>query len=360
MRSIIRSFLPAVSVFISVTLAVFGCQEQPLSSLDRAKRAVQAASDSGAVQYAESHYRQAEKLLKDGRLEIAHQNGRLAPLRDYRMADSLLALAYVTAGKATEEAKYRVDSLRSYATANHEALRTELGSWRQALDGSLKMYSAERYWSAAEMAVNMADKLIRKAEFAEAILTVSKGRRTLLELGQVLAEYDNDAAQKIKIWRRWVQETIDESRRDKNTVLIVDKSDHKLYIVEAGRLTHTYPCELGYNSARQKFFSGDGATPEGKYRVTVVKNHGSKFYKALLINYPNDNDRKRFAQNKARGIISQNARIGGLIEIHGEGGSNQDWTDGCVALTNANMDHLMPHVRVGTPVTIVRRSDRWP
>lgn len=110
----------------------------------------------------------------------------------------------------------------------------------------------------------------------------------------------------------------------------------------------------------KKLFAGDAATPEGKYKVVRARHTGSSFYKALSLDYPNEHDRKRFEENKRRGIISHKARIGGNIEIHGEGGKNRDWTEGCVALTNADMDHIMKYVSVGTPVTIVRKSDQWP
>ncbi|KPJ65286.1 MAG: hypothetical protein AMJ89_05265 [candidate division Zixibacteria bacterium SM23_73] len=164
----------------------------------------------------------------------------------------------------------------------------------------------------------------------------------------------------MSIWRRWVQETLAESRIKGTYAIIVDKSMRKTYLVHAGKLMHAYNCELGYNSAHNKLFAGDGATPEGKYQVSAVKSHGSKYYKALLINYPNQMDKKRFEENKRKGIISPNAHIGGFIEIHGEGGKNKDWTDGCVALTNSEMDHIMQYATVGTPVTIIRRSDLWP
>ncbi len=83
-------------------------------------------------------------------------------------------------------------------------------------------------------------------------------------------------------------------------------------------------------------------------------NHGqSKYYRALLLDYPNDADRERFAAAQRRGEIPRDARIGGLIEIHGEGGRGQNWTEGCVALSNRDIDDLFPRVSVGTPVTIV-------
>ena len=72
-----------------------------------------------------------------------------------------------------------------------------------------------------------------------------------------------------------------------------------------------------------------------------------------MINYPNDEDRKNFLEARQKGWIPRRSRLGGLIEIHGEGGRKEDWTLGCVALRNPDMDRLFEQVQVGTPVTIV-------
>jgi lipoprotein-anchoring transpeptidase ErfK/SrfK len=77
------------------------------------------------------------------------------------------------------------------------------------------------------------------------------------------------------------------------------------------------------------------------------------YYKALLLDYPNADDRRAFARARRAGEVSAGTGIGGLIEIHGEGGLGRDWTKGCVALTNADIDDLFQRVDVGTPVTIV-------
>ncbi len=99
---------------------------------------------------------------------------------------------------------------------------------------------------------------------------------------------------------------------------------------------------------------GNKATPEGLYRITK-KFEGSKtkYYKALLLNYPNDEDKARFKDEIARGSLPLDATIGGLIEIHGSGGKGIDWTEGCVALTDKEMDLIFKITKVGTPVTIV-------
>ncbi|MCB9069627.1 MAG: hypothetical protein H6629_17725 [Calditrichae bacterium] len=60
----------------------------------------------------------------------------------------------------------------------------------------------------------------------------------------------------------------------------------------------------------------------------------------MLINYPNELDRRRFNAAKSTGDLSQKAQIGGLIEVHGDGGKGFHWTDGCIALTNTDMDQV--------------------
>jgi hypothetical protein len=160
-------------------------------------------------------------------------------------------------------------------------------------------------------------------------------------------------------WQGWADQTIDASRRTGGAALLIDKLRRRVFLYRDGRLVASWAAELGANGLRRKEKSGDRATPEGMYRVTEVKqNSHTRFYKALLINYPNDEDRMRFALAQRRGQLSALARIGNLIEIHGEGGEGRDWTDGCVALTNADIDKLFPYTYVGMPVTIVGTYDR--
>jgi hypothetical protein len=318
------------------------------------------AEKAGAIRYAETVYREADRMIQVGWMEMARQNGRLAPLRDYEVADSILSQAAFQAQNAAQKARDRVRNLDSTARTERDELRDELSKWLEALNGSLAKSKLERRWKAAEMALEMSDRLVANQEYEPALNSVERGHEALRQLRQNMADYAEDDARKIAVWRRWVGETVQQSKVRNSYAVVVDKSAHKSYLIRGGKVIRTYNCELGYNSERQKLFSGDAATPEGQYRVTTVKARGSKYYKALLLNYPNDLDWRRFRENKSNGIISQKARIGGLIEIHGEGGRSRDWTQGCVALSNKEMDHLMQFASVGMPVTIVRRSDKWP
>ena len=82
-------------------------------------------------------------------------------------------------------------------------------------------------------------------------------------------------------------------------------------------------------------------------------SNNTKYYKALLIDYPNASDKAEFKKELARGTLPKNAKLGGMIEIHGNGGKGIDWTEGCVALSDSEMDVLFKLVKEGTPVTIV-------
>lgn len=158
----------------------------------------------------------------------------------------------------------------------------------------------------------------------------------------------------IATWQRWVEDTVARSKATGAYAIVVSKIDRSLILYKAGRPVATYGVGLGRNGSLDKLHQGDGATPEGKYYITK-KLPRSRYYKALLINYPNEEDRSRFAEAKRKGLISRRVGIGGLVEIHG--GGKDSMTYGCVGLENGQMEELYNRVEVGTPVTIVGALD---
>jgi hypothetical protein len=358
-RVVLSIVIPAAAAIFLLVLFLYQRDYPPTATMANAKAALERAAIVGAPRYAADSYGLADQALRDGSMAIAYQNGRFALLRNYRDADSLVGRGLRLALKAGVEAEGRAHSLDSLARSQHDELEQELSLCREALDGTLINFEAERYWSMADLGVNTAWLLIGKGEYEDAMASVAKAKRALKHVIESMAEAVNNEKGKIATWRDWVQNTLAESRTAGGYALIVDKSAHKAYLVNGGKLVRSYPCELGWNSAEQKYFQGDGATPEGRYKITTVKR-ASKYYRALMLDYPNDLDRRRFAENKRKGVISRYARIGALIEIHGGGGRDQDWTDGCIAFANRDLDSVMKCVSVGTPVTIVRRSDTWP
>jgi murein L,D-transpeptidase YafK len=225
------------------------------------------------------------------------------------------------------------------------------------MDELLADWQVERLFSKARLQSEISRLLLDKGQNEQALAQADSGAQILKQMDRLTAKKSVEELDKSGTWDKWVRETIAQSKQTASPAIIVDKTAHQLFLYDRGRKLHTYSCDLGYNSAGQKMFAGDGATPEGRYHINRVRVKGSKYYKALMIDYPNDRDRQRFQQNRARGLIDAEAGIGGLIEIHGEGGRHQDWTEGCIALSNTDIDHLMEFVKESTPVTIVRRTD---
>lgn len=132
--------------------------------------------------------------------------------------------------------------------------------------------------------------------------------------------------------------------------IVVKKAERRLYLLRDDGVIASYPVALGPNPVGPKVFEGDGRTPEGAY-VIESRNAGSSFYRALKISYPSAEDRQ----------LARRYRIpaGGLIMIHGQPNTprrghnpDRDWTEGCIAVRNHEMDEIWRAVDVGTPVEI--------
>jgi murein L,D-transpeptidase YafK len=132
--------------------------------------------------------------------------------------------------------------------------------------------------------------------------------------------------------------------------IVVVKSERLLAIYNGSTLVKSFRIALGKNPDGPKRKQGDSRTPEGRYTIDY-RNAKSAFYRALHISYPNKDD-VQLAQ--ALGVSP-----GGSIMIHGlpngiaAVGENEDWTEGCIAVSNDAMDELWTLVADGTPITIV-------
>lgn len=137
----------------------------------------------------------------------------------------------------------------------------------------------------------------------------------------------------------------------------VYKNKREVVILQKDQVIKTYKMRLGFDPQGHKIMEGDGKTPEGLYTLDW-RNPESAFYKSLHISYPNEQD---LAQAAAKGVSA-----GGLIMIHGSNSSQEgnkggllynylprdDWTLGCIAVSNQDMDELWEHVVDGTPIEI--------
>jgi murein L,D-transpeptidase YafK len=142
--------------------------------------------------------------------------------------------------------------------------------------------------------------------------------------------------------------------REKATSVVVVKSEHKLLLLSRDRVIRSYNVAVGRGGHEPKQRQGDHRTPEGQYVIDRRKSN-SRFHRALHISYPNDSDRER-----ARRL---GVEPGGDIMIHGiQNGLGWmgplhrmlDWTDGCIAVTDGEIEEIWAAVPDGTPVEIRR------
>lgn len=134
--------------------------------------------------------------------------------------------------------------------------------------------------------------------------------------------------------------------------VLVKKAQEKMFLFSEGNPIGVYDVKFGANPVGHKQEEGDERTPEGQYVIDQKKSDSASF-KALHISYPNDNDRKAAA---ARGV-----EPGGAIMIHGQRNGlgwlsflvqRFNWTDGCIAVSNHDMDEIWELVPENTPIEI--------
>lgn len=150
----------------------------------------------------------------------------------------------------------------------------------------------------------------------------------------------------------WPEKSLDTSKKiDKIKVI---KHERKLIVISNGEELKTYRISLGKEPIGKKEFEGDKKTPEGIYYIND-KNPNSGYHLNLGVSYPNAEDRKHAEKN--------NKSPGGLIKIHGlKNGFGFigkfhrlfDWTLGCIAVTNNEIEELYENVPIGTEIEILK------
>lgn len=134
--------------------------------------------------------------------------------------------------------------------------------------------------------------------------------------------------------------------------VLVLKKERKLQLLSQGKMIRSYKVALGGDPIGPKTRQGDHKTPEGVYMLDSRNPH-SQFYKSIHISYPSAREREAARQ---RGVSP-----GGDVFVHGlpngygwvaSSHRLKDWTDGCVAVTNAEMDEIWQAVADGTPIEI--------
>lgn len=138
------------------------------------------------------------------------------------------------------------------------------------------------------------------------------------------------------------------------TSIQVQKANRKMYLLHNDKVIKDYDIGLGGNPVGKKEFEGDNKTPEGSYYITH-RNPKSRYHLSLGISYPNEADRAHAA--------ALGKPVGGDIMVHGgpphkangkpRKVSSPDWTAGCIAVTDQEIERIYAMVKPGTPIHIL-------
>ena len=350
---LILKISPLLIIPLAVLL-ILSAEKSPREEIGRARVAI---SDARAVQanlFSEGLFSEATRKYDYAMKMWSEENSRLIFMRDYTQVRSLAEESFRDALSAKENAivvsvkvrnalKARINNTKALIS-NFQEIFTTVPASRSVKEDNSKglLYFAEAELAYKNGQYSLCDEKLKNCN--KYLRESYSGARLMLE------EYFS----MWPLWSAWVRETIESTRHNGPRAVVVDKYARRCYLYSNGAAIENFRVDLGRNWMGAKKVNGDMATPEGMYLVTETK-HGTKtkYYKALLLNYPNTDDKARFNLEKANGFIAKNAEIGNMIEIHGKGGTGTDWTDGCVALTDSDMDLLYPLCKTGTRITIV-------
>jgi murein L,D-transpeptidase YafK len=134
--------------------------------------------------------------------------------------------------------------------------------------------------------------------------------------------------------------------------VIIDKSDRELHLLNGGEIFRTFKIALGISPEGDKKKEGDFKTPEGRYLLDT-RNPNSDYFLSIHVSYPSTEDRREASQS--------GLQPGGAIMIHGQPNlpsrsetyyRTQDWTNGCIAVTNSDMIDIWLMTGDNTPIEI--------
>jgi hypothetical protein len=368
LRQPLKTRLLGVAAAIVLPAAVLFFPRDPAPTPDEVEEvrlAVEMAEAAGSELWASEALTIARREREQALMALSSQRGRLPLFRSYAVARSHLETAGAHARRADEES-------RAARQAAGDAAGARLLEARAALDAAQAMADAAHLQAEGRRALRQAEILLAEAERRLARGLVGEAEEMARQViglgrdweqrGRRLLERFNDP-DSLRRWNRWVLETVQWSRTNEAPALVVDKAERALLVYDLGELRLTLRVDLGLNPVPDKIHEGDNATPEGKYRVAEVREPGqTTYHRALLIDYPNSEDWEAYLRAREEGRVPESVPIGGLIEIHGRGGRQEDWTNGCIAVTDEEMDILAALAVPGTPVTIVgaRRPQELP
>ena len=328
--------------------------EPPLPEVEQARAAIAKARDLQSEIYSPKLFREAKNNYDSAMAAWRSENDRFILSRNYERVISFAELAEKKAEAAQRNTISRSMSLKSTLETEIARLNSEMASFEKIFLSMPLPQDVKKKHARGKLLVKEAAIDFRKERYVDGNVKITEANEYISGTYNLARKTLEDYFRHYDAWQDWADETISENRRSGGYAILVEKIPAQLHLYHGGKKKYTFEAEFGSNWLGDKKSRGDMATPEGKYTVTKKLSGGStKYHKALLINYPNKIDVQEFNERIRNGQLRADASFGALIEVQGDGGKGGNWTQGCVALKNSDMDVLFKYVSKGTPVTII-------
>jgi len=341
-------------VFLVLILLIIFAAPPPITTFEQAWKALSTARRAEAKMYAPALFTDAEKNWEKATLAWSDENKKWSFQRNFQKAYNLAQAVKLQAQRAESTAVATRDSLQFASLASLAFVKQKVDEFKIQFNHVPVGAPLRKKFVAGELFMLESEFAFHREDYLLAAMKVKQAEALVGSAGKDATKFLRAYLTRVPEWQNWAAATIEWSAQNGAMAVIVDKMARVCQIYVEGKKRVEYPIELGPRWLGHKRQKGDNATPEGHYYITKKKSwRQTKYYKALEIDYPNENDREQFRAAKARGEFPRHAQIGGLIEIHGDGGKGVNWTSGCVALRNAEMDKVFELAKIGTRVTIV-------
>jgi L,D-peptidoglycan transpeptidase YkuD (ErfK/YbiS/YcfS/YnhG family) len=341
-------------IVLLIVWMVLQTPKPPVRDMDYARSLLTKAGTTRAGTYSVILYSEARAAYDSAMICWHLENKKLILLRDY---DKVRSYALLSAKKAEQAAETSITNSNMLILRVKEMIDT-LKKVEIKIDSLFGRYP---FSNEVRLRISNGKMLLREGEIAYEKGQYPDANMKIIEAGELIFNVYENTTNDLKsyfssftIWEGWVKSALRESKQKNSYSIIIDKFAKKCYLYYKGKKRYEFDAELGRNWIGYKKRMGDKTTPEGMYRIErKLQDRATPYHKSLAIDYPNKEDRERFRKEVDLGVIPASSKIGGGIELHGEGGKGVDWTDGCIALNNNDIDMLFRLVKVGTPVTIV-------
>jgi L,D-peptidoglycan transpeptidase YkuD (ErfK/YbiS/YcfS/YnhG family) len=324
----------------------------PEIEVQNAVKALSAAKKVGASEFAGKKFKEAESYFNLAMKAWKGQNDVFFLSRDFSRVKGYANQSVLLSNQALNEASIEKSTVSSKVVKQLADVGEEITYFETVYKDLPMSKSTFEKSSKARIKYNEASSNFSKGLIYEAGSQVNEAGRLIALANATARELLASFFGNYSVWQKNVRIAREWSEKGQ-TVILVNKMEATCSVLQAGKTVTTFKAEFGMNWMVDKSQMGDKATPEGIYHVTQKRNGRTRYYKSLLINYPNEEDKARFARLVRNGALSKRAKIGNLIEIHGNGGQGVHWTSGCIALRDSDMDRIFNLCSVGTPVIII-------